>query len=242
MFESKEIIYLFIFIAILLSSMSLLLVYLNQKRMHSERNFYNDELNRIEVEKDRQFYENKIYQLNARLAQDNNRWNDTNNLIFNSQKYNFDQGENNNLINVNSFIKSAGLSVDELRIDKDLIFMLTPFNELEWKTFEIVKKACAKLEFKCIRADEKNITGDILPSIIKSILESQIVIVNINGRNPNVFYELGIAHALGKKTILISKFGEELPFDIRSKNIVLYNSNEELSEKITSAIVKLIRE
>lgn len=242
MLESKEIIYLFVFIGSLLTIMTILLTYLNHHRMKQELNFYNDKLNRIEIEKTREHYEKKLYELNARLSQDNNRWKDTNKLIFNSQKYNFDQSESNNLLNVNAFIKSAGINTDELKIDKDLIFMLTPFNELEWITFEIVKEACAKLDFKCIRADEKNITGDILPSIIKSILEAQIVIVNINGRNPNVLYELGIAHALGKKTILISKFGEKLPFDIQSKNIILYNSNEELNEKITSAIVRVIRD
>lgn len=242
MFEIKDTSYLLSFLVILLTSMSLLLLYLNLRKSTRDAYRYNEEIRRIELESTRRELERKIYELNTRLAQDNNRWNDTNHLIYNSQKYNFNQENQNNILNVNSFLESAGIKVEELKIDKNLIFMLTPFHEIEWDTFKTIKDACSRLEFKCVRGDENNISGDILPSIIKSILKAQIVIVNINGRNPNVFYELGIAHALGKKTIIISKFGEELPFDIQSKNIILYKNLEELSEYINLAIVRFMKE
>ena len=58
---------------------------------------------------------------------------------------------------------------------------------------------------------------DIFTHIITPILQSYIIIVNINGRNPNVFYVLGICHALGKSVILISQSKKELPFDIIDK-------------------------
>lgn len=239
MIESKELI---IFLSILLSFMAVTLTALSLLRNIKEKNKYNDLLNRVEMDKTRQEYEKKLYEINERLSRDQKRWKDTNHLIFNSQKYNYLQNENNEIVNNYEFIKSSGLEIEDLKIDDDLIFMLTPFNDIEWETFNVVRKACDKLHYKCVRGDEKNISGDILKSIIKTILEASIVIVNINGRNPNVFYELGIAHALGKKTILISKFGEELPFDVQSKNIILYKDLNELSEKITLAIIKSLRE
>ncbi|MDA1558224.1 hypothetical protein PDK45_25170 [Bacillus cereus] len=55
-----------------------------------------------------------------------------------------------------------------------------------------------------------------------------------------MFYELGVAHALGKKTILISKFGNELPFDVKSKNVILYKEISELQSKLKDALFKAI--
>ncbi|WP_242313913.1 hypothetical protein [Bacillus cereus group sp. BfR-BA-01355] len=242
MLAIKDVSYLLTFLVMLLILMSVLLMVLNLRKSTRDAYRYNEELRRIELESTRKEFERKIYELNSRLAQDNNRWNETNHLIYNSQKYNFNQENKNDILNVNSFLESAGLKVGELKIEKNLVFMLTPFHDIEWDTFETIKEVCSKLEFKCVRGDENNISGDILPSIIKCMLQAQFIIVNINGRNPNVFYELGIAHALGKKTIIVSKFGEELPFDIQSKNIILYKNLEELSERIHLAILRIIKE
>ena len=51
---------------------------------------------------------------------------------------------------------------------------------------------------------------------------------NIDGRNPNVFYELGIAHALDKVTILVTKSIKSVPFDLRGKKLVVYQDADEL--------------
>lgn len=64
------------------------------------------------------------------------------------------------------------------------------------------------------------------------ILQSRFIIVNINGRNPNVFYELGIAQSIGKPTLILSKTINDIPFDISSQNMIIYNSSEELESHL----------
>jgi len=57
----------------------------------------------------------------------------------------------------------------------------------------------------------------------QAIERAAVVIAEITPRNPNVFYEVGYAHALGKPTILLARRGSELPFDIRSYRVVFYD-------------------
>jgi hypothetical protein len=51
-----------------------------------------------------------------------------------------------------------------------------------------------------------------------------------------VFYEIGYAHAIGRPTILITRAGETLPFDLQSKNYILYSSIVELREKLAKRL------
>jgi hypothetical protein len=60
--------------------------------------------------------------------------------------------------------------------------------------------------------------GDVWSAINAAIF----LIADCTGRNPNVFYEIGIAHAIGKQTILISQTIDDVPFDLRHLRIVVY--------------------
>lgn len=79
----------------------------------------------------------------------------------------------------------------------------------------------------------------LLTHIITSILQSNIIIANINGRNPNVFYELGICHAIGKSVILILQSKKELPFDVINKNIIFYKNLDDLKFLLKSELLKI---
>lgn len=65
-------------------------------------------------------------------------------------------------------------------------------------------------------------------------MESRYVIANLNGRNPNVYYELGIAQAIGKPVILIADVSsyKEIPFDLQSNRLLLYRNEGELTNMI----------
>ena len=83
-------------------------------------------------------------------------------------------------------------------------------------------------------------------NIIAQIVRAEFVIANIDGRNPNVYYELGIAHAIGKPTILISNVDfpdtnieDDIGFDIRQKQIVLYRNEAELEKKLIAQISRI---
>ena len=71
-------------------------------------------------------------------------------------------------------------------------------------------------------------------------MSSSIVIANLNGRNANVYYELGIAHAIGKPVILITSEANftEIPFDLQSNKLIIYKNNDGLRKSLTNALAK----
>ncbi len=103
-------------------------------------------------------------------------------------------------------------------------FVVMQFAE-PYDTFyrEVFQKQAEAAGFEVFRIDEKAGPGVIFQDIQREIEQAEIVVAEITPTNPNVFYELGYAHALGKPTILLAQRGAELPFDIRSFRVVFYN-------------------
>lgn len=142
----------------------------------------------------------------------------------------------------NSFLSSLGLGQQDVKIKDKQIFVLTPFSEAETETFSVIRSTLMDAGFQVIRGDEKNRT-DIFSDIVKDIIESKVVIANLNGRNPNVMYELGIAHMLDKPVILVAEFKDDIntiPFDLRAKNIVFYDDFRNLKEHLSTAVLQVI--
>lgn len=88
---------------------------------------------------------------------------------------------------------------------------------------EAIYKQADEAGFDVIRIDEKPGPGVIFQDIQREIEQAEIVIAEITPANPNVFYEIGYAQALGKPIILLAQRGSELPFDMRSYRVVFYN-------------------
>jgi hypothetical protein len=76
--------------------------------------------------------------------------------------------------------------------------------------------------FQCIRGDDVAETGSITRDIIKRLYRSDVVIADITSLNANVFYELGVRHALRSGTILIGEDGTVLPFDVSMQRVIRY--------------------
>ena len=92
---------------------------------------------------------------------------------------------------------------------------------------DVIKSVCEKNGYEVYRADEGLGTGLILNDIISAIKNSAIVIADITPNNPNVFYEVGFAHALEKPTILLNEKSqrEKLPFDISGFRTIFYDNS-----------------
>lgn len=91
---------------------------------------------------------------------------------------------------------------------------------------EIIKPICERHNISCIRADELYYSTPILKDIIDSITNSSLVIAEITPNNPNVFYEIGYAHAINKPTILLCNHNrEKLPFDISGFRTLFYENS-----------------
>lgn len=112
----------------------------------------------------------------------------------------------------------------DISIGRPRAFVVMQFAE-PYDTFyrEVIQKQAEAAGFEVFRIDEKAGPGVIFQDIQREIEQAEIVVAEITPTNPNVFYELGYAHALRKPTILLAQRGAELSFDIRSFRVVFYN-------------------
>lgn len=86
---------------------------------------------------------------------------------------------------------------------------------------QVIAPACEKYGIAAVRADGISHAGDINEQICRHVIESDLVIADVSGGNPNVMYELGLRHITGKPTIHIGEAGQ-LPFDIASIRTIRY--------------------
>lgn len=93
--------------------------------------------------------------------------------------------------------------------------------------------------FKCQRGDEDYFGGDIFPKVLELIVKARLIIAIIDGRSPNVLYELGVAQALDKKVILVAKEPDDLPVDIKSQRFLIYEDSEDLKKQLRMELDKL---
>lgn len=86
---------------------------------------------------------------------------------------------------------------------------------------QVIAPACEKYGITAVRADGIAHAGDINEQVCRHVIESDLVIADVSGGNPNVMYELGLRHITGKPTIHIGEAGQ-LPFDIASIRTIRY--------------------
>ncbi len=79
-----------------------------------------------------------------------------------------------------------------------------------------------KLRLKAKRADDFFSVNSIMEDIWSGINAAKVVIADCTGRNPNVFYEIGLAHTLGKPVVLIAQSNEDVPFDLKAIRYIEY--------------------
>src|SRR6266850_1835492 len=95
---------------------------------------------------------------------------------------------------------------------KPFVFVLMPFSGDFKDEYEVaIKPACADAGAYCERVDEQYFQGSIVDRIWNQINLASVVISEMSGKNANVFYETGYAHALGKSVILLTKDAADIP-------------------------------
>ncbi len=103
------------------------------------------------------------------------------------------------------------------------VFVITPFADKLSSVYEKhIKSVCDELGYSCIRGDEVDRFDVVIHDVWNLINNAEIIICDCTGRNPNVFYELGIAHAVGKRVICITQNEADIPFDIRQFRYLVY--------------------
>ena len=82
--------------------------------------------------------------------------------------------------------------------------------------FQFFKRCGDLANISVSRVDRDEISSDISESIYRSIRDADLILVDLTGSNPNVLYELGVAHSMGKRVILVADSVDSVPFDIAS--------------------------
>ena len=122
------------------------------------------------------------------------------------------------------------------RIEPTLVSAMMPFDAGFATVYESIQAAAAATGLRCRRADDIWEHPEIIQDIVSLIDHSRVVICDCSGRNPNVFYEAGIAHTLGRQVILITQNGDDIPFDLRHLRYIHYLNNAEGRAALTAAL------
>jgi len=105
-------------------------------------------------------------------------------------------------------------------------FVLMPFRkEFDAIYEDIVQPLLHNYGIGCVRADEIYGVANVMDDIVTGIAEADFLIAELTSRNPNVFYELGLAHAFSKPVILIVQDIDSVPFDLRQRRCIVYTAD-----------------
>ena len=106
------------------------------------------------------------------------------------------------------------------------IFMLMPFKEELTRIYEkFIKKPLENMGYIIKRSDNFFKSSPIIDDILESIENADIIIADLTGNNPNVFYELGRAHEKNKVVIQICQKGQKIPFDLGYIRTIIYDNS-----------------
>lgn len=130
----------------------------------------------------------------------------------------------------------------------DSCFVVMPFAPPLGNYYRLIyEPAITKAGLKPMRADSEIFaTGKIMDQVWSGINAAKVLVAELTSRNANVFYELGIAHALRKPVVLISATEEDVPFDVRHIRVIYYDVHdpfwgEKLISKVAENILSAIR-
>lgn len=140
---------------------------------------------------------------------------------------------------------SKGVSVQAT----DTCFVMQPFAAPLGDYYAtIYEPAIEKAGLKAVRADDEIFgTGKIIDQIWNGINSARVLVAELTTRNANVFYELGLAHALRKPVILVSSNKQDVPFDIGHVRVIYYDVNDpfwgnRLMEKVAENILQALKD
>lgn len=126
--------------------------------------------------------------------------------------------------------------VPDAEIEDDLVSVMMPFDEKFTKVYNSIKETVDDLGLYCRRADDIWENSAVIQDVFTLIFRSFIVVCDFTDFNPNVFYETGIAHTLGKHVIPITQSSDKVPFDLGHHRFLHYLNNTEGRAKLKTNI------
>ena len=125
------------------------------------------------------------------------------------------------------------------RID---VFVLMPFNtEMEKVYTNHIKKIGDELDLNIRRADDGFSPGPFMEKVWDGINAAQLILADCTQKNPNVFYEIGMAHTVGKKVVLITRSENDIPSDIKHHDYIPYVYDPEGVDQLMNTLREFLK-
>ena len=104
------------------------------------------------------------------------------------------------------------------------VFVMMAFSKELHPIYEHILKITKSLNLVTKRADDFFGAHHIMDDVWEAISAARVIVADCTGRNPNVFYEMGMAHTLGRKVIMITQDQADVPFDVQATRYILYKN------------------
>jgi transcriptional regulator with AAA-type ATPase domain len=128
--------------------------------------------------------------------------------------------------------------------EEDYCFVLMPFAEVrdiqqvyEHHIKPVLEGRCG---LRCERADDIADISGVMQSVWESINRARLIVADMTERNPNVFYELGIAHTLGKPVVMVTQSMEYVPFDLKHLRCIVYEYKPSKIQRFEETLEKTV--
>jgi len=129
-------------------------------------------------------------------------------------------------------------------VDQQSCFVIMPFGG-KWDRYyeQYYSPAITDAKLTPVRADEVFRAGSVLHQIVDKLSAAAMVLADVSESNRNVHYELGLAHALGKPTILVAPAGMSLFFDVSQERMIVYDKEDgQWGAQLRTAIANAIKD
>lgn len=131
-------------------------------------------------------------------------------------------------------------------VDYSRVAVMMPFSSDVAPVYVAIQDACRENGLTCQRADDIWVDPMIIHDVFALIYSAFIVVCDFTGKNPNVFYEAGISHTLGRHVVPLTQNKDDIPFDLQHHRYVTYLNNNEgrktLEQQLSKRLATLVAE
>ncbi|MCP4261069.1 MAG: hypothetical protein GY774_26690 [Planctomycetes bacterium] len=129
------------------------------------------------------------------------------------------------------------------KVVQDLdVFVLMPFSEELRPVYnDHIKGVLVDFKLSVARADDVFSSRAVMTDIWAAIFKSRLVIADCTDRNPNVFYEVGIAHTVGRPVIILTQTMDDVPFDLRHMRCLVYKFTPRGLKSLERRLAKVVQ-
>jgi len=125
--------------------------------------------------------------------------------------------------------------------DASLVAVMMPFNKAFDIVYETIEQAVNDAGLHCVRADDIWNHDHVMDDVLSLIWRARIVVADLTGKNPNVFYETGLAHSLPRRTVLLTQDPDDVPFDLRALRYLLYGLGTQDRRQLRTQLEQRLR-